>query len=97
MTTAVQRAQIISSGEHISAIRKLGDTYSVEQYLEAIEDARAARRGEEYADTVLGKEDEPATDDGADILEAALADLKASGVDSPTYQQLADALVRVSS
>jgi hypothetical protein len=89
---------LTSSGEHIFAVRKLGDSYTAEEYLEAVEDARAARRGEEYADRVLGEEDESATHEGADLLKAAEADLRAHGIepDSATYRQLAAALVRCS-
>jgi hypothetical protein len=41
------RATLISSGEHIAAVCKLGDNYTAEEYLEAVDLARTAARRRE--------------------------------------------------
>ena len=79
------RATLVSTGEHIGAIRRLGETYSVAEYLTAVEAARDAGDGERYATAVLGRETITATADpepdptGADLHEAALRILTAKG------------------
>jgi hypothetical protein len=101
MTTNTQRATLISSGEHIHAVCRLGPTYSAEQYLEAVELAREVGAGEAYADAVLGVDVDAlllsrVPDDY--VVKAAEADLRRRGTDpdNATYQQYADALARVS-
>lgn len=54
MSTASQRATLVSSGEHIYAVRRLGENYSDAEYLRAIQAARDVEAGERYADSVLG-------------------------------------------
>jgi hypothetical protein len=95
----MNRTAFLSSWEHTLAVASLGSEYDAEEYLKAIETIRATGKAERYVDQVLGKKDEPDTDDGADVLKAAEADLRAHGIepDSATYRQLAAALVRVSS
>jgi hypothetical protein len=105
------RATLISSGEHIFAVAKLkelgvGDTYTPEAYLKAIELAREVRAGERYAARVLGTE---ASDDvvsgldesevGAEAMVRAAADLRGRGINpaAASCAQLRDALVRVKS
>jgi hypothetical protein len=77
------RDTIISAGEHIHAVRRLGADYEVEAYLEANDDARAVNAGERYADSVLGPETITATTEpdpnGAALHEAALGILKDKG------------------
>jgi len=97
------RQTLVSSGEHIYAVRRLGETYSVEAYLEAVELARDAGEGECYADRVLGATDFDALlrgveDDGEAIVRAAESDLRARGIDptTATYREYAEALSRVS-
>jgi len=96
-----QRALLTSSGEHIHAIRKLGSSYDAEQYLEAVTEARDVGAGERYADAVLGPDLDmilSATEQDDDVIEGAHRDLRQRGVDpdSASYQQLADALAKVS-
>ena len=52
----MNRAGVVSAGEHIYAVRTLGESYSAEEYVEAINHARARGAGEEYATRVLGPE-----------------------------------------
>jgi hypothetical protein len=97
------RQQLISSGEHVHAIRKLGSSYSAEDYLQAVSEARELGAGEQYADACIGVDVEAlltGTEDADDeTIALAARDLKARGIDlqSATYQQLADALIRVTS
>jgi hypothetical protein len=87
----MNRNHLISAGEHIYAVRKLGDTYSPEQYLEAVELARAGKAGERYADAVLGPETVTATEEpdptGTELHEAALKILSAKGKDDYTQAE----------
>src|SRR5882724_10550204 len=102
MTTSTQRATLVSTGLHLYALRRIGKkSYSAEEYLEAAEAAREAGDGERYADQVLGPDVDAllsATEQDDDVIKAAEADLRSRGIDptGATYQQLADALVRVS-
>src|SRR5947207_10362500 len=102
MTTPTQRATLISSGEHVYALRRLGKpSYSPEEYLQAVEAARDAGDGERYADAVLGPNLDTllsSTEQDDDVIGAAHRDLRQRGVDpdSATYEQLASALARVS-
>jgi hypothetical protein len=86
------RETLVSSGEHIGAIRRLGATYSADEYLTAVQAARDAGDGEAYATAVLG-DDEPEPDPtGADLHEAALRILTAKGkADSYTSTEYVDA------
>jgi hypothetical protein len=94
---------LTSSGEHIAAVLKLGSTYDAEAYLAAVDEARELGKGEAYADAVLGIDANSllsGTEDEDDAKMAlAASDLKARGIDpaSATYEQLSDALIRVSS
>ena len=103
MTTASQRAQLISSGEHIYAIRRLGASYDVEEYLGAVQDARDFGAGEAYADAVLGVDVGSllrgvSEDGGEATVRAAESLLRRRGVDPAraTYREFADALVEAS-
>jgi hypothetical protein len=95
------RQLLVSSGEHIHAIRKLGSSYDAESYLQAVTEARELQAGERYADACLGPDLDKflsATEQDDDVIEAAHRDLRQRGVDpeSATYEQLASALARVS-
>jgi hypothetical protein len=97
-----KRQTLISSGEHIYAVRKLGDSYSPDEYLEAVDLARASGAGEHYADRVLGVDVEEllrGVEEKVDVVQAAEATLRRRGIDPDvaTYQQYADALVEASS
>jgi hypothetical protein len=97
-----QRATLISSGEHIYALRRLGKpSYSAEEYLEAVERSRDAGDGQAYADAALGPDPDLALTGEADpdeLIKAVEADLRSHRIepDQATYQQYADALARVS-
>jgi hypothetical protein len=97
-----QRQTLISSGQHIGAIRRLGETYSTEEYLRAVEAARDAEDGERYADAVLGADVEDllrgAEDGGDAVVRAAESLLRGRGVDPDTasYYTFARALAEVS-
>ena len=103
MTAPTQRATLISSGEHVYALRRLGKpSYSPEEYLAAVEAARDAGDGERYADAVLGPDLDTllsSTEQDDDVIEAAHRDLRQRGIDpdSASYEQLRDALVRCAS
>jgi hypothetical protein len=63
------RANLISSGEHLFAVGKLkelgvGDDYTVEQYLAAVELGRELGAGEAYANKALGEPE----DDVVEVL-----------------------------
>jgi hypothetical protein len=80
----VNREAFVSSAEHTLAVARLGtDSYSVEEYLLAIDMIRATGRAEEYVDKVLGAEPDSAATEtdaiGADLHTAALAILAAKG------------------
>jgi hypothetical protein len=101
------RQTLISSGEHLYAICRLGDNYTVEQFLEAVTEAREVNAGERYADSVLGPDSEtitataepdPTDDDGEATVRAAEANLRRRGIDpaKATYAEFAAALERVS-
>jgi hypothetical protein len=103
MTTAL-RETMLSTGVHIGAVRRLGETYSTEEYLVAVERARDAGDGEAYANRVLGVDADELIrgveqDDGNAIVLAAERSLRRRGVDpkKATYQEYADALAQVSS
>src|SRR2546430_12099891 len=52
------RQTLISTGEHIYAVRKLGESYTAEENLKAVDLARAAGRGkrsEEHPPTLQSK------------------------------------------
>jgi hypothetical protein len=95
------RQTLISSGQHIGAVRRLGETYSTEEYLAAVEAARDAGDGERYADAVLGVDPDVLLRgvEEEDVVRAAEASLRGRGIDpaAATYEQYADALVGVSS
>jgi hypothetical protein len=91
------RGTLKSSGEHVYAVRRLPEKYSVDDYLAAITRAREVCAGEAYADAVLGKSDEESETVGQELLDRAMADLKSRGVHDPSYQELARALEEVSS
>jgi hypothetical protein len=96
MSTTTLRATLIGSGEHAAAVCKLGDSYSPEQYLEALDLARATGAGERYADACLGSPaDDSLTAVDQDIYDRAMTLLAKRGVHEPTYSELADALVQV--
>jgi hypothetical protein len=96
------RELLISSGEHIHAVRKLGSSYSAEQYLEAVTEARELGAGEEYATACIGPDVDAlltaVADSDDDLIKAAEAELRRRGIDpaKATYGQYADALSRVS-
>jgi hypothetical protein len=103
MSDSTIRATLISSGEHLAAVCKLGDNYSPEEYLEAVDLARTAGAGESYADACLGVDVDSvlrgvAEDDGEAIVRAAEASLRSRGINpaKASYREFADALVRVS-
>jgi hypothetical protein len=96
------RKTLESTGLHVAAIRRLPLSYSAEEYLAALDLARATCAGERYADMCLGvdvdsllREVEEA---GDDVVRAAEANLRRRGIDpdAATYQQYADALVEAS-
>jgi hypothetical protein len=97
----INHKTLVSTGEHIGAIRRLGSSYSAEEYLSAVMDAREVGDGEAYATAVLGSERVIATTNsepdptGADVYAKALANLKERGVHEPSYEQLRDALLEV--
>jgi hypothetical protein len=98
------RATLISSGEHIAAVCKLGDNYTAEEYLEAVDLARTAGAGESYADACLGVDVDSvlrgvAEDDGEAIVRAAEASLRRRGIDpsTATYSEFASALAEAAS
>jgi hypothetical protein len=104
MTTAT-RETLISTGVHLGAIRRLGSSYTADEYLAAVDAAQAARDGEAYADACLGVEVDAllrgveSEDDGEAVVRAAEANLSRRGVDprKATYGQYRDALVEASS
>jgi hypothetical protein len=80
------RETLVSSGVHIGALRRLGDSYSADEYLTAVEAARDAGDGERYATAVLGPETATPDPTGADLHAAALRILSAKGK-GDTYTQ----------
>jgi len=97
------RQLLISSGEHIHAIRKLDSSYTAEQYLQAITEAREVDAGTRYADAVLGGPDvdallEGVADPDDDLIKAAEGLLRSRGIDpgSASYEAYAEALIEVS-
>ena len=97
------RKTLISSGVHIGAIRRLGDSYSADEYLAAVEAAQAAGDGEAYADACLGVDADSvllgvAEDGGEATVRAAESLLRGRGVDpaKASYREFAAALVEVS-
>jgi hypothetical protein len=97
-----QRATFISTGQHIGAVRRLGETYSNEEYAAAVEAASLAGDGERYADAVLGADVDAllrGVEDGGDaVVRAAESLLRGRGVDPATasYHTFARALAEVS-
>jgi len=76
------RETLTSTGVHIGAMRRLGESYSAEEYLTAVQAAQDAGDGEAYATAVLASEPINATADdptGADLHEAAIRILTAKG------------------
>jgi hypothetical protein len=77
------RETLVSSGVHIGALRRLGTIYSADEYLTAVDAARAAGDGERYATAVLGPElvstESQPDPGGADLHERAIEILKESG------------------
>jgi NADPH:quinone reductase-like Zn-dependent oxidoreductase len=97
MSDTATRATIVSTGEHLHAVRKLGPDYTRSEYLEALDLARAVNAGEQYADLVLGAEPDDVPDEiGGEEYAKAMADLKERGILDPSYAELTAALVRVS-
>jgi hypothetical protein len=103
MSTTTQRVQLVSTGEHVYAIRRLGDSYTAEEYLRAVKAARDAGDGEAYADAVLGVDVDSVlrgvTEKGGEVtVRAAESLLRGRGVDPATasYREFADALIEVS-
>jgi len=102
MSTATQRATLVSCGEHIYAIRRLGDSYGPEEYLHAVQAARDAGDGERYADACLGVDVDSllrgVAEGGAATVRAAESLLRGRGVDPAraSYREFADALIAVS-
>lgn len=99
-----KRQTLISSGQHIGAVRRLGETYSTEEYLVAVEAARDARDGERYADAVLGPDVDAIVtgtqrDGGEELVRAAERRLRRRGIDpvKATYREFSDALAARSS
>jgi len=97
------RKTLISSGEHVGAIRRLGGSYSVEEYLLAVQAARDAGDGVAYADAVLGVDVDSvlrgvSEDGGEATVRAAEQLLRDRGVDPVTasYREFAAALAEVS-
>lgn len=98
-----QRATLVSSGEHIYAVRRLGDSYTTEEYLAAVQDARDAGAGEFYADACLGVDVDGVlkgvvAGDGEATVRAVERRLRSRGVDpaKASYRQYAEALAEVS-
>jgi hypothetical protein len=96
-----QRATLKSTGVHLGAVRRLGSSYTDEEYVEAVERARDAGDGERYASTVLGPDVDDVVrgvEEEDDLMTAAAAVLKDRGIslDDATQGQLRDALVAVS-
>jgi hypothetical protein len=100
---STDREYLKSYGEHAYALKRIGrSSYGPEEYLRAVDEARAAGDGERYANSVLGVDpDELLTGTEADdeLMKAAERDLKSSGISlsDASYDQLAAALARVSS
>jgi hypothetical protein len=97
-----QREQLVSAGEHIHAVLKLGSSYTAETYLRAIDEACELGKGQAYADAVLGPDLEAilsGTEDDDETMKLAAADLRARNIDpaSASYDQLRDSLIRVTS
>jgi hypothetical protein len=98
------RRSLVSSGEHVGALRRLGETYSTEEYLVAVEAARDAGDGDRYADAVLGTDVDDlllgveSDDEGDAVVRAAEASLRRRGVDpaKASYREYAAALVEAS-
>jgi hypothetical protein len=97
------RKTLISSGEHIGAIRRLGDDYTDAEYVEAITAARAAGDGTSFADACLGVDVDALLrgveeDDGSAIVRAAESSLRRRGIDlkAASYAEYRAALVEVS-
>jgi len=96
-----QRQTFISTGQHIGATRRLGETYSNQEYLAAVEAASLAGDGERYADAVLGGDVDNLLRgivEEDDLMTSATAVLKDRGIslEDATQGQLRDALVQVS-
>ena len=100
----ISRTAMVSSAEHTLAVAALAtDTYTAEEYMEAVEHVRATGRAERYADHVLGITDvdellRGVEGKGETIVRAAEAKLRSRGIDPATasYAEYADALVQVS-
>jgi hypothetical protein len=97
------RALLISAGEHAYALKRLNKaSYTVEEYLQAVELSREAGDGERYADSVLGPDVDlilsGTEDEGDELLALAGRDLESRGISlsDATYDQLSAALARVS-
>jgi hypothetical protein len=103
MDSRATRETLISTGLHIGATHRLGDSYSNAEYMEAVDAARKAGDGERYADRVLGVDVgsllHGVEDDGEAVIRAAESRLRDRGIDprKATYREYADALVGVSS
>jgi hypothetical protein len=86
------RETIVSSGVHIGALRRLGSSYTDDEYLAAAAAALDARDGERYAAAVLGDEETEPDPTGADLHEAAIRILTAKGkADTYTAREYVDA------
>jgi hypothetical protein len=102
MTTGTTRETLISTGVHIGAIRRLGSSYTADEYLRAVEAARDAGDGEAYADACLGVDVNSVLrgveDGGEATVRAAESLLRGRGVDPAraSYREFAAALVEVS-
>lgn len=101
------RATLVSTGEHVAghvaARRRFGEDYSDAEYVEAVEAARMRGAGEEYANLVLGVDDDAAVagveqHGGEDVVQAAERRLRGRGIEPAraTYREYANALAEVS-
>jgi hypothetical protein len=98
------RETLISSGEHIGAIRRLGDDYTDAEYVEAVTAARAAGDGAAFADACLGVDVDAllrgveSDDDSEAVVRAAESSLRRRGIDPAraSFAEYRDALVEVS-
>ena len=104
MSNNSTRATLVSSGIHLGAVRRLGSSsYDVDEYLAAVEAARDAGDGEQYADRVLGIDVDAIItgteqDSGEETVRAAERLLRSRSIDpkKASYRQFAAALVEVS-
>jgi hypothetical protein len=103
VVTRAQRATLVSTGEHIAAETVLrGTRYTAEDYIRAVDLARAEGLGEAYAERVAGPdpEDEAAVAEqerGEALVRSAESRLRRRGInpDSASYQQFAAALAEL--